>query len=696
MSATKNIEKILGQENKIREVIRGANFRVGQFKMAQIVLQTMQKGNGEATVIEAPTGSGKSMGLLIPACSLITENPMNKVIITTGTKALQNQLTFKDLPAVHKLFPNIKVSVLLGRDNYISPALLNDIRLRDFINPTDEVHAKIIARNMDDIFAALGSKQGTLEDLKTWWSEHVPGEELSPRVIKELITPQKEDLRMESYHQRAILRANQADIVVMNHSLVAAFFQHCGKLIQEPNPNYVGLKKAQEEALKQNSKPYTEKKIHLLVDECHQLPNAILEQETVISTTQEWKDWAKIAMVGDNEQIKKAVDAIEILEKRWKEFNPTNEGINPTKEMLDLATRTTHIVELLLEELKDATAMGNLEASERINKAKSVVTLFKKLPNELTDSPNFHSIALTKQNHICFESKTFVSTTTLNKIYSMAESIVLTSATALYGNNTHTKQIYGLDELDKKLEERRAPNKPQTATVHSLPSPFNLKEATKAFIMQGIPPTNEGLETFAECCKPIIRALKGRTLILFSSYSALKKAAELLKTHIEESGAQMLVQSQQVSAHHMAASLRKNPNIVLLGTESLRTGIDIPGNHLSAVIIHKLPFTMPNRYIEEKTKYIERTTGKNYFKDIAVPETANSLKQAIGRLIRTHTDTGILLIADDRLIKASYAKELLEANTAYNWMILDNPKELPPENWIRNHCKLANEQVKSR
>jgi ATP-dependent DNA helicase DinG len=253
---------------------------------------------------------------------------------------------------------------------------------------------------------------------------------------------------------------------------------------------------------------------------------------------------------------------------------------------------------------------------------------------------------------------------------------VLTSATAHYGNAEHTLEHYGLSNVADR------------ATVLELPSPFNLKENTKAFVAQHISHKDDGIPDFAEMCGKITEMLEGRTLALFTSYKALKQTKEALEQNLKGKNIKILTQQAGQPAILLIEQLKRDPHCIVLATSALWTGIDIPGDHLSAVLVHKLPFDVPDRYTKEMAEYLFAARGINHFRDVSVPTAINRLLQGIGRLVRTEEDRGIVIIADNRCQSATYGSEFKHALKNYNWRSISKTSELPSPEELRVYCRI--------
>ena len=683
MKFVHQLDRYLGPDNEIRQFIAGAEFRPSQYAMGRSVLHTLETGHQNLKIIEAPTGSGKSMGLGIPAAIYAAANPQAHILISTGTKTLQQQLRRKDIPTLQQMFPTVRFALLQGRDNYLSPMLLYNIINTTFKNPQERQQIEFLDHHLNTLVPYLRKQGGTAEDLKNWWWKNGINGPLSPRILRAITAPPKENLNFESFHQNALVRANQANITIINHAWLASRATHSDGIWPTPHTNYrlpTGV------TIHREGKPY------LLVDEAHQLPNVLRDQQSVRTSTPHWREWVDIVdghlEPAAHQQLRRELLQIE---QHWQQLRPPEQGITPTADHNRIVQQTCNLVTKLQRAIKDAATEGNASAAENETKVNGAATLFQLLLDPNQKAENYFNAALTPTGAPNFEVRPFDVRPNLAKLYQQVSGTILTSATSLFGSNSHTVHAYGIDIFDQQSGRNTTENR-----IITLSSPYRLREVTQAFIGYGVPPTHQGLPTFAKYCAPLIQGLQGRTLIIFSSYDTMRAAAEHLEPIIRQAGATMRIQSPQLSAGAMADLLRENPHNVLLGTESLRVGIDIPGSNLSAVVIHKLPFAAPDRYNQERERFVKEKFGGNLFNDYSVPEMTNQLRQAVGRLIRAQTDRGILLITDSRVKTAIYGREAMAAVSDYDWQELRTPEEMPSPERIEQWCLAAPTQARSR
>jgi ATP-dependent DNA helicase DinG len=196
-----------------------------------------------------------------------------------------------------------------------------------------------------------------------------------------------------------------------------------------------------------------------------------------------------------------------------------------------------------------------------------------------------------------------------------------------------------------------------------LGSPFDYANQATLYLETTLPSPDQPtfLEAAMQRALHYLQQTEGRAFVLFTSYAALDRAAKLLEPELRRLGYPMLVHGKDQTRSQLLAQFKRNDHSVLLGTDSFWQGVDVQGSALSNVIITKLPFTVPDRPLTEARLEAITQSGGNAFGELSLPEAIIKFKQGFGRLIRSKTDTGIVVVLDQRLVRKPYGKRFLEA-----------------------------------
>jgi len=609
---------LLGESGPFAQWVDGFQARPQQQAMLQAV-QTALKTQGTA-VIEAGTGVGKTFAYLAPA--LLCEE---RVIISTGSKTLQDQLYHKDLPLVRKALKSaVKTALLKGRANYLCShrlkTTLDEGRLPDRKSVT-WLHR---IRDWSEL-----TSQGDIAELSA-----VPHDaEIWGRVTsttENCLGAECGDYQ-ECFVVKARRAAQEADIVVVNHHLFFADMalkeEGFGELLPQANV--------------------------VVLDEAHQLPEIASAFFSDTFSSRQLYDWKRDTLVealenaSDMPQIREFLDRLEkaVMDLRLAMDTPgqrapwirisTQPGI--VQHMDALETCMTDLAALLEH------------AAER---SKGLQSCYERLLEQQARLARLHAPAPDTVQWFETFTRGFVITTTPLDVAipfkkCMAElpcSWVMTSATLAVGQSfEHFNQRMGLD----------------TATTLQLDSPFDYWHNSLLYLPPNLPEPQDAdfVSALVEAAIPVIKACGGRTFMLFTSYRALHEAAELLQDRFEYP---LLIQGESPQ-RDMIERFRELGNAVLLGTASFWEGVDVRGEALSCVIIDKLPFAAPNDPVTEARLDSIRKRGGNPFGEYQIPQAVITLKQGVGRLIRDQQDRGVLMICDIRLRTRSYGKIFLDS-----------------------------------
>lgn len=612
------MEQVLSAEGPFAKLIKGFQARPQQQAMLQTILSTMQQQS--TAIIEAGTGVGKTFAYLVPALL----NP-ERVIVSTGSKTLQDQLYHKDLPLVRKaLHSSSKIALLKGRANYLClyrmELTLTEGRLPDR-------NSVVWLRRIRD-WAAL-TRTGDIAELSS-----VPHD---ADIWQRVTSTVDNCLGMQCKHYqdchvvKARRNAQEADLLVVNHHLFFADLalkeEGFGELL--PSANMV------------------------ILDEAHQLPEIASGFFSDTFSSRQLLDWKRDTLLeavenaADMPQIRDALDQFEkaILDLRLAMDVP---GQRAPWSTINQKPAIASQLEVLQERF--ALLAGLLEhAAER---SKGLQTAYQRLLEQQARLQRLYTPQADSVQWFETFTRGFTITTTPLDVAvpfrkSLAElpcSWVMTSATLAVGQSfEHFSQRMGMEG----------------ATTLQLDSPFDYWHHALLYLPAGLPEPQDRdfVSAVVEASIPVINACGGRTFMLFTSYRALNEAADLLREQIDYP---LLVQGES-SQRDMIDKFRELGNAVLLGTASFWEGVDVRGEALSCVIIDKLPFAAPNDPVLEARMDAIRQRGGNPFTEYQIPQAVIALKQGVGRLIRDANDKGVLMLCDSRLRTRNYGKIFLDS-----------------------------------
>ena len=612
------MEQVLSAEGPFAKLIKGFQARPQQQAMLQTILSTMQQQS--TAIIEAGTGVGKTFAYLVPALL----NP-ERVIVSTGSKTLQDQLYHKDLPLVRKaLHSSSKIALLKGRANYLClyrmELTLTEGRLPDR-------NSVVWLRRIRD-WAAL-TRTGDIAELSS-----VPHD---ADIWQRVTSTVDNCLGMQCKHYqdchvvKARRNAQEADLLVVNHHLFFADLalkeEGFGELL--PSANMV------------------------ILDEAHQLPEIASGFFSDTFSSRQLLDWKRDTLLeavenaADMPQIRDALDQFEkaILDLRLAMDVP---GQRAPWSTINQKPAIASQLEILQERF--ALLAGLLEhAAER---SKGLQTAYQRLLEQQARLQRLYTPQADSVQWFETFTRGFTITTTPLDVAvpfrkSLAElpcSWVMTSATLAVGQSfEHFSQRMGMEG----------------ATTLQLDSPFDYWRHALLYLPAGLPEPQDRdfVSAVVEASIPVINACGGRTFMLFTSYRALNEAADLLREQIDYP---LLVQGES-SQRDMIDKFRELGNAVLLGTASFWEGVDVRGEALSCVIIDKLPFAAPNDPVLEARMDAIRQRGGNPFTEYQIPQAVIALKQGVGRLIRDANDKGVLMLCDSRLRTRNYGKIFLDS-----------------------------------
>ncbi|WP_078553307.1 ATP-dependent DNA helicase DinG [Bacillus alkalicellulosilyticus] len=673
-------KELLQSDGTIAANLPHYEIRKGQEQMMDTVDEAFQEYRH--ALIEAGTGTGKSLGYLLPSL-FYAKNSGKPVMISTQTIPLQEQLLERDIPLLKKAvtFP-FQATVLKGRNHYLC--------LRKF---EQRIARNIHDENYDTIL--------TLGQLLVWITETDTGdvEELNlSSGGKALWSEVKSDTATclgnqcpwfsRCYYQTARKNAQQADLVITNHALL--FTDLVSEHALLPNYSHVVIDEAhhlEEVASEYLGEQSDYLRFSFLWNRLGTLDSKGLLSsiETMLSEyelelpantfklIQEKSELAKLEidelfrMLRSMLEKKKQLGLTEIGRMSYR-YKANTEDWSILQEVLlrvDMYVHDVYVSGLKISKPLDKIKDGLLLAERGLlvdfkNILKSLVEEAEKLGRLLLEyDPNLvywmEADERAARNATFLYSKPIdISELLADQFFMKKKSVILTSATLTVRQSfSYVIKQLGLEDFG-----------PVTVSIRS---PFEYETKTKLLIPTDVPEINKGsTKAFTEDIVTKIIDIsiitEGRMLILFTSYEMLRDVYYQIKAEMEEH--EFLLIAQGIfsgSRAKLLKTFKQHKNAILFGTSSFWEGIDIPGEDLSCLVIVRLPFSPPDEPVIQARSEKLREEGKNPFMDMALPQAVLRFKQGFGRLIRTQNDRGIVVVFDKRIITTRYGSSFIQS-----------------------------------
>ena len=642
-SPSLTLREIFSHGGLISQHLDGYEFRQEQLQMAHEVARALI--DAEHLIVEAGTGVGKSFAYLIPAISLALKAEQ-KVVISTNTISLQEQLVTKDIPFLQRILPrDFNVVLAKGRRNYLSRRRLKNLLNyeRGLFDTLEEVEEVAEIEEWVNLTA-----DGSTADLP--WQPN-------PQVWDKVASDRDNCLgrQCETYNTCFYFKVRRemqdADLLIVNHHLLFSDLairkdseEALGVL---PDYDYLIIDEAHHlEATATNhaSIDFSNTRVKWLLDSLSNLAK-VFESQQLTTEVDEARDQA-------NTLFRTIIDAME--EVNDKGHGPTlTQRIHTRNFVRNVLDTPLGNIAQTLKQLRDNTSTEDEEQEitahhrycERLRDELDMII-------EQSDSDYVYWAEISTRGRtpriLLNATPANVNQMLEDHLFAVKNSVVMTSATLSTNRNfAYFKNRIGIDECRELLAH----------------SPFDFKKQVEIHIPRYMPDPNssEFVPAVTEKIKHYLKLTHGKAFVLFTSYKMMDEVYDTVAPYLETIGLDTFKQGGELSRTDMLQAFREDTDSVLFGTSSFWEGVDVRGEALSNVIITRLPFEVPTHPVmEARVKQIKESGGNEFF-EFSLPEAILRLKQGFGRLIRTQTDNGIVAILDPRIRTRNYGKQFLDS-----------------------------------
>jgi ATP-dependent DNA helicase DinG len=620
------VDDIFGPGGQLERSHPGYEFRSSQLEMARVVDEAFHKK--QHVVIEAGTGTGKTLAYLIPAI-----RSGRKVVVSTATKSLQEQIFQKDVPFLQKHFaPNLKVALMKGRANFLCRQKVHQMEGQALLKGIDEIDWFSQIKDWEKLTETGDRSELTfLPDDADLWNR------IDAR--SDLCTGEKCAEFQNCFITAMKMRAAEADLIIVNHHLFFADLairqDDFGSII----PEYAAI----------------------VFDEAHEIEDVASDYFGRQLSSYKFEELARDVEATlrilkiDPAGLRKNLTRMRERSRSFFETFPEREGRYPfgPAERKAFLERNHDAY----EELATAVRRAEAELAAITPKPEEIVALARRasevrreLAFLLESEEHGYVYWYERRGRGVFLAATPIDVSEIlrEQLFERFDTVILTSATlAVASKFDYLKQRLGVHPAKEVV----------------LPQEFDFAEQALLYIPREMPDVRDPRFSAGAAAQieSLLEISEGRAFCLFTSYAQMRDVYERVASRLSYP---LLLQGTAPRSV-LLDRFRSTPGSVLFATASFWQGVDVPGSQLSCVIIDKLPFAVPSDPIVAARVRALQEDGRNPFAEYQIPEAVLALKQGFGRLIRTKTDRGILAILDNRIRRMHYGRIFLQSLPGY-------------------------------